>query len=546
MTQETQDQPHFFYNATLWAGNKVEPIKGWFSVMGGKFQTVHAGDLPAQRKRNSTNLNGRHVLPGLVDCHSHLSVSAWIPFTLDGSGWHNKSDLLRDVRLQAKKLDADAWIIAFYADFFRLGALPSLLELNEAAQGRPLIIQDFSLHKGLASEAAYERASISRMNFSSRDLETNKQGVPTGLLKETVNGHTLSIALTQFAQQFESLNMQSLLQAEANRHLSLGIVECHDPCMHPKLQTSAERFERQTPLKFSWSHVKSHEQADYVSDNVCLSCGAGPRSAKMFLDGADDCALCLKPSDVLKMSARSVGQAVVGKVDTLRAMSRVKLTYREGKIRTPFLRLPHDGVTQQIVELAEQGVRPKIHALGNEAVSCACDSLQKSGVTDATVEHLVLMSDDNLEQVARSGAVASLQPGFLQQAKALAASNVHCVLKVIPAKSLSQVDVPIALSSDNPCGPLNPLANIRRAVTRLSDDGLLVDENESLSPSEAIRAYSIGGQQAIHGRPGVGIEARAPANFVVISGHPMHSYSEVMETWIDGECVFSQGWSTLV
>lgn len=541
MKNTASNQESYFYNGTIWAGAEVEPIKGWFSIINGKFNQIQSGDLPENLKsKTAVNLNDRHILPGLVDCHSHLTVSAWIPYTLDGSGWNSKKEMLMAIRQHAEKMDKSSWIIGFYADFYRIGALPSLLELNEAAGGRPLLINDFSLHKSLASEAALEQANIQRMHFSASDVMVSRQGSPSGLLKETASGHALSIGLTEFAQQFESFNMLSLLHAEADRHLSLGIVECHDPCMHPRLQITAEKFEKQTPLKFSWSHVKSHEKADYVGENVCLSCGAGPSSAKMFLDGADDCAICLKPSEVLKMSTLSIGQALLGNTHVLRTLTKAKLTYRNGKFRAPFLRLPKDKITQQLASLGEQNVRPKIHALGNEAVSCACHSLNDSGIKDATVEHLVLLSDNNIEEVAKSGAVASLQPGFLQQAKELASSNIHNVMNVIPAKSLSKSGITIALSSDNPCGPLNPLANIRRAVTRMSDDGILVDKKEALTISEAIKAYSLGGQQAIHGQTGSGIEYNSNANFIVVSGHPEHSFSEVMETWIEGECVFNR------
>lgn len=547
MNKLVNGESKYYYNATIWSGRNVQPMQGWFSVVDGRFATIASGELPTDfQSDEAVNLHGRHVLPGLVDCHSHLTVSAWIPYTLDGSAWKNKTHMLQDIAKYSEKLSSDAWVIGFYADFFKVGKLPDQQALNEACGGRPLLIMDFSLHKSLASEAAFERANIARMKFSDGDVQRNTRGIATGLLKETANGHALSIALTEFAQQFESLQMLALMHSEANRHIALGIVECHDPCMHPKLQSIAEKFTQQTPLKFSWSHVTSHEHADFVAENVCLSCGSGPKSAKMFLDGADECAICLKPSDVLKMSALSVGQALTGNTDALRTLTKTKLTYRNGRVRTPFMRLPKEQLTHKLADLGEQEVRPKIHALGNEAVSCACQGLVESGVKDATVEHLVLLSNESIEQVAQSGAVASLQPGFLQQAKELASSNIHKVLNVIPAQSLSEAGVPIALSSDNPCGPLDPLANIRRAVTRTSDDGLIIDPKESITISQAIQAYSIGGQQAIHGKPGQGIEADAPANFIVISGHPEHSYSEVMQTWIDGQCVYSRGELTMV
>ena len=530
----------YFHNGTIWMSDDVLPVHGWMAVEGNTLIDMAGGPLPEHfAGLNAIDLNHRHVTPGLVDCHTHLSISAWIPYTLDGSNWRSKHDVLQAINKQATIVSKDAWIIAFYADFFQIGKLPSLLELTEAAEGRPVLINDFSLHKSLISEPAMARANLNQMAFHPNDIE-RKRGGPTGLIKETAHGHTLSIALTEFAQQFESLNVLSMLEAEADRHIALGIVEAHDPCMHPKLQAAAEKLHERSPLRFSWSHVNTHEQADFVSDNVCLSCGAGPKSAKMFLDGADDCAICLNPADVMKMSAYSIGQSLTGNVDALRTLTKARLTYRNGKIETKFLRSSTKEVTQRIDKLGEQATRPKIHALGNKAISCACESLKNTGTKDATIEHLVMASDENIEEVIECGAVASLQPGFIQQAKEIAASNIEKALHVIPAKTLLKSGASVALSSDNPCGPLNPLHNIRRAVSRCSDDGLVIDAKEALTITEALKAYTIGGYHGIHGVPGDGLKPNAKANFVVLSGHPENAQTEVMQTWIAGECVYSR------
>ena len=530
----------YFYNATIWMGDNVLPVEGWMAIQNEKIVELGKGKLPSQYLGlNAVDLNHRHIIPGLVDCHTHLSVSAWIPYTLDGSGWRSKKDVLQAVNQYATLQSKDAWIIAFYADFFQIGSLPTLQELTEAAEGRPVLINDFSLHKSLISESTMVKANLHQMAFHPNDIE-RKRGVPTGLIKETAHGHALSIALTEFAQQFESLNILSMLEAEADRHIAMGIVEAHDPCMHPKLQSAAEKLHERSPLRFSWSHVNTHEKADFVSDNVCLSCGAGPKSAKMFLDGADDCAICLNPADVMKMSAYSIGQSLTGNLDALKTLTKARLTYRNGKIETKFLRSSTKDVTQRIDKLGEQATRPKIHALGNKAISCACESLKNTGTKDATIEHLVMASDENIEEVLECGAVASLQPGFIQQAKEIAASNIEKALHVIPAKTLLKSGASVALSSDNPCGPLNPLHNIRRAVSRRSDDGLVIDAKEALTISEALKAYSIGGHHGIHCVPGDGLKPNAKANFVVLSGHPENAQTEVMQTWIAGECFYSR------
>ncbi len=537
----TNDKTVILHNGTFWQGKQAKPIKGWIAIQNDKITNFVQGKLPDSIEAEKIiDLNQSHVLPGFVDCHTHLTISAWIPCTVDGSNWASKLDMLNTLRSHARTLKQEAWIVVFYADFFKIGKLPSMDELNEAVGGRPIVINDFSLHKCLANDNAFKQANVSLKTFNSCDIEF-KNGKPTGLLREMASGQMLSTGLRNFAEQFENLNITSLLEAEARRHISLGITACHDPIVHPIMQEAMEKLEKITPIKLSWSHVKSHEQAEFVSEDLCLSCGTGPKSAKLFLDGADQCAICLNPMDVMNMSMRSITQAFTGNFSSLHTLTNQKMNYKSGQFKSPYLKIDQKALGRSLDELSNQGVRPKIHALGNEAVKCACKALKNSGVKNATVEHLVLVSDDNIEDVAECGAVASLQPGFLQQAEELETSELDKVFNVIPAKSLLNADIPVALSSDSPCGPLNPLGNIRLAVDRISGNGIIIDKKERLTTSEAIAAYSMGGHHAIHNSPHGGIAIGESADLAILNGHPDNSFAQVISTWIDGKEEYSTG-----
>jgi predicted amidohydrolase YtcJ len=67
----------------------------------------------------------------------------------------------------------------------------------------------------------------------------------------------------------------------------------------------------------------------------------------------------------------------------------------------------------------------------------------------------------------------------------------------------------------------------------------VVDAREALTVEQAVAAYTTGGFRAIHGVPGRGLAVGAPADFVVLDGHPMRAASRVVETWIDGQLAWS-------
>jgi hypothetical protein len=107
-------------------------------------------------------------------------------------------------------------------------------------------------------------------------------------------------------------------------------------------------------------------------------------------------------------------------------------------------------------------------------------------------------------------------------------------MKAIPVASLLRAGVPVALSSDYPCGPLEPLFNIRQAIERRVEGGRVFDEAEAVSASVAVAAYSSGGARCIHGKPSAGLSVGAPADFVVLSGPPGARDTRVLCTWIGG------------
>jgi predicted amidohydrolase YtcJ len=207
----------------------------------------------------------------------------------------------------------------------------------------------------------------------------------------------------------------------------------------------------------------------------------------------------------------------------------------------PYLRLEQAALIDMLKPLMASGIRPRIHAVGNEAASTVGAALAEIGCRTACIEHLTFLADKEIDMVADTGAVASLQPGFIERFGAgVVDRGLVPRLRAYPAASLLRAGVPLALSSDNPCGPLDPLANIRSAVSRRTQQDLVVDAREALSLEEAVSAYTTGGYQAIHGRPGQGLSVGAPADFVVIDNDLLTRDASVCQTWIKGARVWSR------
>ena len=101
--------------------------------------------------------------------------------------------------------------------------------------------------------------------------------------------------------------------------------------------------------------------------------------------------------------------------------------------------------------------------------------------------------------------------------------------------------VSLILSSDYPCGPLDPLHNMRCAVERkIKGDGVYL-ENEAIGHEEAVYAYTIAGSKGITGIAKSGMEIDKAADFIVLNGDPFAHATTVESTWIGGEKVYEAG-----
>lgn len=526
-----------FDNATIWAGTPPQPLRGWLQLRSGVVAAVGAGEPPPCT--DIRDLAGQHILPGFVDAHSHLTVSAWMPRTIDASGWISSKDIVLEIAKEVAVRPDATWLLAMGADLdiFR-SRCPRPDDLDQAAGGRPVVIADFSLHRSLLSGAAL-RALADAGFGGSADID-RRFGRPTGMVWESAHAAALQLALGSLAQSIGEHGRQELLDREAERHLACGITACHDPCVPPSLAGELEALRTRSPLRLSWSMVAEGGILDPAAQSeLCSSCGEGPASAKLFMDGAHRCALCLSPGHVLHMMGRAAAAAFRGDMRPVASLTAYKSVYRDGTFLLPYQRMETADLTKRLELLATNGVRPKIHAVGNNAAVCTADALNEVGTINATLEHLTFLSDRDVGRVARASAVASMQPGFINRFGGdILSRGMTPRLRAYPIASLRRAGVAVALSSDNPCGPLCPLGNIRMAVTRQLADGRAVDAREAISLAEAIEAYTSTGHRAIHGHAGQGIATGAVADLTIISGDPLAAETHVVETWIAGRQVW--------
>jgi hypothetical protein len=198
------------------------------------------------------------------------------------------------------------------------------------------------------------------------------------------------------------------------------------------------------------------------------------------------------------------------------------------------------------------------HAIGDEAVDAVLDAVAAVGEdddgTDAAVvgpgpgpdgsgprhriEHAELATDEAIDRMAELGVVASMQPNFHRWAAADGLYDARLGDRRTDTNRLGRVreaGVDLAFGSD--CMPMDPLYGLQHAVNGPT-------EAQSLSVSEAVRAYTRGGAYAGFDEDRLGsIRPGRLADFTVLDGSPWATPEaiddvEVLATVVDGRVVY--------
>jgi len=145
------------------------------------------------------------------------------------------------------------------------------------------------------------------------------------------------------------------------------------------------------------------------------------------------------------------------------------------------------------VSAAHRVGRPvAVHTVTRESLVLLLAVLAETGsLPGDRLEHAALVPTELIATIRQLGLRVVTQPGFI-------ADRGDDYLREIPATdhpdlyrcaSLCSADIPLALSSDAPYGPLDPWAVMSAATTRRTRSGKVANRRERLSPRQALSAY---------------------------------------------------------
>ena len=476
---------------------------------------------------NTIDLEGRFVMPGFVDSHTHLrgQPQRYIDLTKTTS----IDEIQGLVRAKVEELGAGEWITGYgwSEDFMAEERRPLKHDLDEAAPENPVILTRAGGHSAVVNSVALRRAEVDENTGQPEGgvIEKDENGRLNGIIRERqeIVGHLVPEATYE--------EVRESLVAVLKEQLSFGITS------FTHATGSIESFSE-------WETIYQMHRGALPRGNIQVF-WEGPDAMNAFgrKSGDGDEHLRVGPIKIF------VDGGFTGPAAYTKEPYRGESDYR-GKLSIDPVEL-----TTTIRELNAAGWQAGIHAIGDAAIELVVDELVMALDARSRVDHrhylnhfTVMPSSETMSKMAEYGIAITQQPNFTYtlEGRYVDYLDGDRVEHNNPLRTPMNHGIHVAISSD--ILPIGPLVGLYAAVTRKGLSGRVFAEDEALTMMEAIQAYTLFGawlsfEEDLKGS----IEPGKLADLVVLDRDlltidPEHIMdTRVLQTWLGGKLVYEDG-----
>ncbi|HEY0064278.1 MAG TPA: amidohydrolase [Telluria sp.] len=500
----------------------------------GRIIAVGNSEFTAARAKKARHIDvqGKTVIPGLIDAHGHVFGLGEQLTRLDLTGSASLADAVAAAANYAKANPNQAWLRGrgWNQEIWKLGRFPTAAELDAAVADRPMWLDRVDGHAGWANSRALKLAGI-----------TNSTPDPVGgKIIRDANGVATGV-LVDAAQELIEKVLPKQTEAEARVTLdrslatlaSVGLTSVHDAGInaaqdaiyrdyadHNKLTTRVyamigdagadfDLLSRDGPLK------------SYAADMYAL------RAVKLYADGA----------------LGSRGAALIA-------------PYSDEPKSHGLLFRQNADIYAMMEKAMKRGYQVNVHAIGDAGNRQILDGyqilLEKTGSRDLRhrMEHAQVVSQEDIVRFKTLDIVPSMQPTHATSDMNMAEQRVgpQRIKGAYAWRTFLKQGSRIACGSDFPVESPNPFFGIHAAVTRQDAAGAPAAgwyANEAMTLTEALRCFTLDAAWAAHQEKSLGtLEKGKWADFVILDRDmftipvtELHKVG-VLETWVAGRPVF--------
>ena len=496
-----------YTHGNIWTVDKSNPTAEAVAVAGGRILAVGTEDEIKKLAGPHTaivDLNGKRMLPGFIDNHTHFMSGGFQLQSVDLRYANNEDVFAHLIKERAEKYPS-RWITGGDWDHDRWngGHLPTKELIDKFTPTTPVFVNRYDGHMALANSYALRLAGVTRDTPDPPGgtiVKDPATGEPTGVLKDEAMSFVYKIIPDPSEE--EMMEAARLALAEARKYGLTGIQDmssASDLRVYQKLKVQGEltaRFYSRLPISQFEHLIGTGIRVPFGDEWIHLG------SLKAFADGSlgSSTALFFEPFTSDPTTHGLPSDIVINGTLTTWARSA-----------------------------DSAGLQLSIHAIGDSANSLMLDMFEKIVQVNPKwdrrfrLEHAQHIQPKDFKRFARLGVIASVQPYHAIDDGRWAEKRIgHERCKTTYAfRTFHDNGVKICFGSDWTVAPLNPLLGIYAAVTRRTLDDANPDgwfPEQKISVQEAIEAYTINNAYAAFEENEKGsITPGKLADFVVLS-----------------------------
>jgi len=522
-------------NARIYTVDQNRPIVDAMAIRGGRVVATGPALLIGAMKGAATqliDLQGKTVIPGMIDAHVHLLGLGEGLRTVDLRGTTSYDEVIARVAARAREVPPGTWILgrAWDQNDWADTRFPTHDKLSAAVPGHPVFLVRVDGHAALGNAAAMKAANVTS---ASKDpfgghIERDPRGAPAGVFVDRAMGLVAQVIPPASASELRAATVAAT--QELNRW---GLTSVHDAGVEREVIDVFEEV-----AKAGQFSVRNYVMIRSDDSTLAHYFRRGPQSG--LYDG--------------RLWIRSIKISADG---ALGSRGAALLEPYSDDPKNSGLALVQPGRVKQVgVQALQHGFQLNVHAIGDRANRVVLDefeaALKASPSSDHRfrVEHAQILHPEDIPRFARLGVIPSMQASHQTSDMYWAGNRLgqQRLLGAYAWRSLLNSGVIIPNGSDLPVEKTNPLISFHASIARQDDNNWPAGgwfPEQRMTREEALKSMTIWAAWAGFMEKEVGsLEAGKYADFVVLDQDIMRVPAElvlqtrVLSTWLGGAPVY--------
>ena len=533
---------------TVYVGGPVltadaeDRVVGGLAVVGDRIAAV--GSEAEVRTWAETNrarvveLQGRALLPGFVDAHSHFPAAGVDAIAADLNAppigtVRNIDDLVARLGAWVPRKNDGEWVFGAGYDDTLLAERrhPTRADLDRVSTRHPVAALHVSGHLAALNSLALEKLGIGAAtpDPDGGRIRRDAQGAPDGVLEERAAESATRAIMTPGI-----LDALRVLRRGTGLYLAAGVTTAQNGYATAAQITSLSWLARLRLLPLRLVLWPGEEAGDALIDGSL----AAPVDDPWLRIGA------------IKLVADGSLQGYTG---YLSQPYFVPPAGGDAAFRG-YPRIARDELIAWVDRIHAAGLQVAIHGNGDAAIDDILDALEAAQRAhprpDArpVIVHAQTAREDQLDRMAALGAIPSffvLHTWYWGDRHRDVFLGAERAARISPTASAARRAIPFTLHADTPVVPMEPLRIVWSAVNRRTTGGAVLGEEQRIDVLRALRGVTIDAARQHYQEADRGsLEVGKLADLVVLDASPLADpgaidQRRVVETIVGGRTVYS-------